>query len=50
MQLDKIVAFHKAMGDPTRIRIVALLQCGIIHRIFGVHVQLSLIKENDRVY
>jgi hypothetical protein len=25
MQLDKIVAYHKAMGDPTRIRILMLL-------------------------
>ncbi|MEH7445047.1 metalloregulator ArsR/SmtB family transcription factor [Bacillus sp. JJ1122] len=31
MQLDKIVAFHKAMGDPTRIRIVALLGNGPLH-------------------
>lgn len=31
MQLDKIVAFHKAMGDPTRIRIVALLANGPLH-------------------
>src|SRR5687767_11738274 len=31
MQLDRIVAFHKAMGDPTRIRIVALLASGPLH-------------------
>ncbi|CAM3763897.1 metalloregulator ArsR/SmtB family transcription factor [Mesobacillus thioparans] len=31
MQLDRIVAFHKAMGDPTRIRIVALLARGPLH-------------------
>jgi hypothetical protein len=31
MQLDKIVAFHKAMGDPTRLRIVALLANGPLH-------------------
>ena len=31
MQLDRIVAFHKTMGDPTRIRIVALLANGPLH-------------------
>jgi len=31
MQLDKIVAFHKAIGDPTRIRIVVLLANGPLH-------------------
>ncbi|WP_316568312.1 metalloregulator ArsR/SmtB family transcription factor [Neobacillus sp. YIM B06451] len=31
MQLDKLVAFYKAMGDPTRIRIVALLASGPLH-------------------
>lgn len=31
MQLDRIVAFHKTMGDPTRIRIVALLSGGPLH-------------------
>ncbi|WP_079508211.1 DUF2087 domain-containing protein [Mesobacillus jeotgali] len=31
MQLDRIVAFHKTMGDPTRIRIVALLAKGPLH-------------------
>ena len=25
MQLDKMVTYHKAMGDPTRIRILTLL-------------------------
>ena len=25
MQLDKLVAFHKMMGDPTRVRIISLL-------------------------
>ncbi|RDU38368.1 ArsR family transcriptional regulator [Neobacillus piezotolerans] len=31
MQLDKLVAFYKAMGDPTRIRIVKLLAGGSLH-------------------
>lgn len=31
MQLDKIVAFHKTMGDPTRIRIVTMLANGPLH-------------------
>jgi hypothetical protein len=31
MQLDRIVAFHKTMGDPTRLRIVALLSNGPLH-------------------
>lgn len=31
MQLNKIVEFHKALGDLTRIRIVALLQQGPLH-------------------
>ncbi|RDI47688.1 metalloregulator ArsR/SmtB family transcription factor [Falsibacillus pallidus] len=31
MQLDKIVSFHKAMGDPTRIRIISLLAQGPLH-------------------
>lgn len=31
MQLDRIVAFHKTMGDPTRIRIIALLAKGPLH-------------------
>lgn len=31
MQLDRIVAFHKTMGDATRIRIVALLAKGPLH-------------------
>ncbi|WP_053365993.1 DUF2087 domain-containing protein [Bacillus sp. FJAT-27245] len=31
MQLDKLVSFYKAMGDPTRIRIVALLAAGPLH-------------------
>ncbi|MGI8314137.1 metalloregulator ArsR/SmtB family transcription factor [Halobacillus mangrovi] len=31
MQLDKMVAFHKAVGDPTRLRIVALLRQGPLH-------------------
>ncbi|UOQ43271.1 metalloregulator ArsR/SmtB family transcription factor [Halobacillus salinarum] len=31
MQLDKMVAFHKAAGDPTRIRIIALLRKGPLH-------------------
>ncbi|MES9681458.1 ArsR family transcriptional regulator, partial [Gottfriedia acidiceleris] len=28
MQLSKIVDFHKALGDLTRVRIIALLQQG----------------------
>ncbi|MFL6562589.1 MAG: metalloregulator ArsR/SmtB family transcription factor [Bacillus sp. (in: firmicutes)] len=28
MQLDKVVAFYKTMGDPTRIRVVAILAKG----------------------
>jgi hypothetical protein len=31
MQLNKIVDFHKALGDLTRIRIIALLQQGPLH-------------------
>ncbi|MFZ7942827.1 metalloregulator ArsR/SmtB family transcription factor [Neobacillus sp. 19] len=31
MQLDKIVGFHKALGDLTRIRIIGLLQQGPLH-------------------
>ncbi|MDP4086447.1 MAG: metalloregulator ArsR/SmtB family transcription factor [Bacillota bacterium] len=31
MQLNKVVEFHKALGDLTRIRIIALLQQGPLH-------------------
>ncbi|MCP3026340.1 metalloregulator ArsR/SmtB family transcription factor [Halobacillus sp. A5] len=31
MQLDKMVGFYKAIGDPTRIRIVSLLKNGPLH-------------------
>ncbi|CEG26602.1 DUF2087 domain-containing protein [Bacillus sp. B-jedd] len=31
MQLNKLVSFHKAMGDPTRIRILSLLAGGPLH-------------------
>lgn len=31
MQLNKIVDFHKALGDLTRVRIIALLQQGPLH-------------------
>ncbi|WHY80091.1 metalloregulator ArsR/SmtB family transcription factor [Neobacillus sp. WH10] len=31
MQLNRIVAFYKTMGDPTRVRIVALLAKGPLH-------------------
>ncbi len=31
MQLDKLVDYHKAVGDPTRIRIIALLKQGPYH-------------------
>ncbi|EES74860.1 MULTISPECIES: metalloregulator ArsR/SmtB family transcription factor [Paenibacillus] len=31
MQLDRLVHFHKAVGDVTRIRIIALLQNGPLH-------------------
>jgi hypothetical protein len=31
MQLDKVVAFHKALADPTRIRILFLLKSGPLH-------------------
>lgn len=31
MQLDKVVAFHKALADPTRIRILFLLKTGPLH-------------------
>lgn len=31
IQLDKVVAFYKTMGDPTRIRIVAILAKGPLH-------------------
>lgn len=31
MQLDKIVAYHKALSDPTRLRILLLLSKGEVH-------------------
>lgn len=31
MQLEKLVSFHKALGDPTRIRIISLLKKGPLH-------------------
>ncbi|ELK46063.1 metalloregulator ArsR/SmtB family transcription factor [Halobacillus sp. ACCC02827] len=31
MQLDKMVHFHKAVGDPTRLRIIAMLRQGPLH-------------------
>lgn len=31
IQLDKVVAFYKTMGDPTRIRIVSILAKGPLH-------------------
>ncbi|UOR13052.1 DUF2087 domain-containing protein [Halobacillus amylolyticus] len=31
MQLNKMIAFHKAVGDPTRLRIVSLLLTGPMH-------------------
>ncbi|WP_342546351.1 metalloregulator ArsR/SmtB family transcription factor [Paenibacillus sp. FSL P2-0089] len=31
MQLDKIVAYHKALSDPTRLRILLLLSRGEVH-------------------
>ncbi|KGX91629.1 ArsR family transcriptional regulator [Pontibacillus halophilus JSM 076056 = DSM 19796] len=31
MQLDKLVNYHKTLGDPTRIRIVVLLKQGPLH-------------------
>ncbi|KGP92162.1 ArsR family transcriptional regulator [Pontibacillus chungwhensis BH030062] len=31
MQLDKVVNFHKVVGDPTRIRIISLLKLGPLH-------------------
>ncbi|WP_248736804.1 DUF2087 domain-containing protein [Neobacillus rhizosphaerae] len=31
MQLNRLVAFHKTMGDPTRVRIVILLAKGPLH-------------------
>lgn len=31
MQLDRLVAFHKALADPTRIRILAILANGPLH-------------------
>lgn len=31
MQLDRIVQFHKTVGDVTRIRIIALLKSGPLH-------------------
>jgi biotin operon repressor len=31
MQLEKLVTFHKALGDPTRIRILVLLANGPLH-------------------
>ncbi|MFF0828264.1 metalloregulator ArsR/SmtB family transcription factor [Brevibacillus sp. NPDC003359] len=31
MQLDQLVAFYKALGDPTRVRILAILANGPLH-------------------
>lgn len=31
MQLDKMVNYHKALADPTRMRILLLLSCGEMH-------------------
>ncbi|MFE8703588.1 metalloregulator ArsR/SmtB family transcription factor [Cytobacillus sp. FJAT-54145] len=31
MQLNRLVSFHKTLGDPTRIRIIALLAKGPLH-------------------
>ncbi|MBY0052846.1 metalloregulator ArsR/SmtB family transcription factor [Brevibacillus agri] len=31
MQLDKLVTFYKALGDPTRVRILAILANGPLH-------------------
>lgn len=31
MQLSRLVNFHKTLGDPTRIRILALLRHGPLH-------------------
>ncbi|KZE48783.1 ArsR family transcriptional regulator [Brevibacillus parabrevis] len=31
MQLDKLVTFYKALGDPTRVRILAMLANGPLH-------------------
>lgn len=31
MQLDQLVTFYKALGDPTRVRILAILANGPLH-------------------
>lgn len=60
MQLDRIVNFHKTIGDKTRIRIISLLKAGPLHgqAIAGklglkpptISHHLSKLKEIDIVY
>ncbi|WP_409301123.1 metalloregulator ArsR/SmtB family transcription factor [Peribacillus sp. SCS-155] len=60
MQLDKLVSFHKTMGDPTRIRILSLLASGPKHgqALAGIlsltpptiSHHLAKLKESNLVY
>ena len=60
MQLDRIVHFHKTIGDKTRIRIISLLKSGPLHgqAIAGklglkpptISHHLTKLKEIDVVY
>ncbi|MDU0329827.1 MULTISPECIES: metalloregulator ArsR/SmtB family transcription factor [Paenibacillus] len=60
MQLDRLVHFHKAVGDVTRIRIIALLQNGPLHGLalagkLGVTPptithHMTKLREADLVY
>ena len=60
MQLERIVNFHKVMGDKTRIRIISLLKAGPLHgqAIAGklglrpptISHHLAKLKEIDIVY
>lgn len=60
MQLERIVNFHKVMGDKTRIRIISLLKTGPLHgqAIAGklglrpptISHHLAKLKEIDIVY
>lgn len=60
MQLDRLVKFHKAVGDVTRIRIIALLKHGPLHgqAIAGklgvtpptISHHMAKLKESDLIY
>lgn len=60
MQLDRLVNFHKAVGDVTRIRIIALLQNGpsMVRALAGklgvtpptITHHMTKLREADLVY